>query len=188
MAQQDIAVQTDPPETATTAALRALAASAGWCVAHTTDGKHAETSLHYVGRAVDLASFDGPGVDTPQLAAIAAGVVALVPLPLISELIWAGPAARYVKDGRLVDGLAAYGAETLAGHHNHVHLAVVPGFTFTSPIPEVPPMTVQVAAAFAYEGGYVVILTTGQVYAFGCSYRGGVAIDAAGHVTVDIPK
>jgi len=133
--QTSIPVQTNPPETAVTAALRALAGAAGWCVTHTTDGKHSANSLHYSGRAVDLASTDGPGVDTPQLAQIAQDVLARVPLSQISEVIWAGPNPVYVKNGVRVNGLAVYGSTVLSEHHNHVHLGVVPNYTYSVPAP-----------------------------------------------------
>lgn len=130
MAQRDIPVQTDPPETEVTAALRALAGVMGWCVTHTTDGNHSKTSLHYVGRAVDLADRAGPGWDSPALLAINKQALQVIPLEWISELIYAGPGGVCVKNGRVVDGNAVYGSQTMAGHHNHVHLAVVPTFRY----------------------------------------------------------
>src|ERR1700747_1221988 len=133
--QTSIPVQTNPPETAVTAALRKLAQIAGWCVTHTTDGGHAAPSLPCVGRAVDLASFSGPGVDTPALLAINKAVLNLVPLAWISELIYAGPGGVCVKNGKIVNGQAVYGAAIMAEHHNHVHLGVVPNFTY-NPAPQ----------------------------------------------------
>lgn len=128
MTQADIAVQ--PGETPVTAALRTLARIAGWCVTHTTDGGHAQSSLHYCGRAVDLAARSGPGSDTSQLLAINEQVIQLLPLSMISELIYAGPGAICVKNGKVISGAAVYGAATLTEHHNHVHLGVIEGFTY----------------------------------------------------------
>ena len=158
-------------------------------MAHTTDGQHARGSFHYVGQAVDLAARSGPGVDTSALLAINEGVVQLLPHALIEELIYAGPGGVCIKNGQIVDGNAVFGAETMAEHHNHVHLAVVPNFSFTaSPKPQEAPMSVAVAAAFPYESGYVIVLTTGQVYAFNCTWRGGVHINPDGTVGADLPK
>jgi hypothetical protein len=133
MTQTSIPVQ--PHETAVTAALRTLAAVAGWCVTATTNGQHATSSLHYVGRAVDLASLAGPGTDTAQLLDINHAVMHLLPLSMISELIYAEAGAICVHDGKIVDGLAVYGAETMHQHHNHVHLGVIPTFTYSGPAP-----------------------------------------------------
>lgn len=144
--QNNIAIQTNPPETAATAALRRVAAYAGWCVTHTTDGGHAKTSLHYAGRAVDLADFSGSLSDHPLLLQINLEALQTVPLNQISELIYAGPGAVCVKNGVVLDGksgrptaLAVYGTETLSIHHNHVHLGVPANFTWTVPIVPTPP-------------------------------------------------
>lgn len=184
MTQRDIPIQ--PGETTVTAALRTLARIAGWCVTHTTDGQHATTSLHYVGRAVDLADRAGPGWDSPQLLAINRAVLQLVPLQFISELIYAGPGGMCVKNGRVVNGLATYGAAVMAEHHNHVHLGVVPNFVYNAP--EVPPMP-DPAAPPVYEvnaapvsisvladgSGYLILTADGGVFAFGTArYLGSV--------------
>lgn len=168
--QTSIPVQ--PNETAVTAALRVLAGVANWDITHTTDG-HVPPSLHCVGRAVDLASHDGPAVDSPALAQIAQDVLRLLPLQFISELIWAGPNPVYVKNGVRVNGLAVYGSTTLAAHHNHVHLAVVPGFTYTAPTKETPTVSVKVNApavgiAITPTGnGYIILTADGGIFAFG---------------------
>lgn len=172
MSQPDIAVQTSPPETVVTAALRRVAAVGDWCVAHTTDGGHAKTSYHYSGQAVDLAARSGPGVDTPALAGINVGVLKLLPLAQIRELIYAGPGGICVKNGKIVNGLAVYGAQTMGMHHNHVHLAVGPDFTFASPTPEVH-MAIKVNApavsiAITPSGnGYIILCADGGVFCFG---------------------
>lgn len=185
MTQQDIAVQ--PRETAVTAALRTYAGIMGFCVTHTTDGQHATHSYHYTGRAVDLADRFGPGVDTSQLLAINEKVIATLPLSMISELIYAGLGGICVQNGRVVNGLSVFGPETMAGHHNHVHLAVVDDFVYTSPYEEMPMATHEVAAAFPYQNGYVIILSNGNAYCFGCDFKGGVTINDDGTVTVNNP-
>lgn len=131
MAQRDIAPQAD--ETKVTAALRVLAGIMGWAVMHTTDGGHTKTSFHFSGRAVDLAARSGPGIDTSELLSINEGVIQVLPLSMISELIYGGPGNVCVKNGKIVDGLRAYGPVVLSRHHNHVHLAVVSDFRYNAP-------------------------------------------------------
>jgi hypothetical protein len=128
VSQRDAPVQ--PDETAVTAALRVVAGIIGCAVMHTTDGAHTKTSFHYSGRAVDLAARSGPGVDTSELLRIDEEIVRLLPLSMISELIYSGPGNVCVKNGRIVDGQQAYGSAVLSRHHNHVHLAVVANFTY----------------------------------------------------------
>jgi hypothetical protein len=181
--QPDIAVQTDPPETAVTAALRKLAAIAGWAVIHTTDGGHAKASLHYSGRAVDLAARAGPGADTTSLLTINEQVIQLVPLSMISELIYAGAGNVCVNNGRIVNGTSVYGAEVMSQHHNHVHLGVIDTFTYNGsqevahPMaddPNLPNITGPVQFATAgYDkdgnctGYYIFSQKTGELHAFG---------------------
>lgn len=134
-----------PDESDEVAALRALAGIIGCAVTSTTGGTHAKASLHYAagtngkGRAADFASRQGPGQDTSDLLAINHAVYQLVPTAMISELIYAGPDAICVKNGKVVPGLSYYGPTTMAAHHNHVHVAVVPGFTYQG-VQEVHPM------------------------------------------------
>ena len=186
MTQRDLPVQDD--ETPVTAALRTLARIMGWAVMHTTDGGHTETSYHYVGRAVDLAARSGPGVDTSELLAINEGVVQVLPLSMISELIYSGPGNVCVKNGRIISGLAAYGADTMSRHHNHVHLAVVANFTYNGPERSQPVDTLEGGAAMAVEivgfqatpsgQGYWILTSNGGLYAFGdAQYLGGLRID-----------
>lgn len=174
MSQPDIPVQSG--ETQVTAALRKLANLMGWAVTHTTDGVHALKSLHYSGRAVDLAARAGPGADTSALLAINEQIVQMLPLSMISELIYAGPGAVCVKNGRVVSGVATYGPAVLSEHHNHVHLGVIPTFTYNSP--EAPPMAddpnipnsqAKIVAAFPTPTGkgYWIITADGAVFAFG---------------------
>lgn len=134
--QQDTPVRAD--ESDEVRALRQLARVAGWCVTSTTGGGHAPRSLHYAaatngkGRAVDLADRRGPSSNSEWLLAINEEVIRLVPLPLISELIYGGDRAICVKNGRRVNGNAVYGPTTMRAHLNHVHFAVVPGFDYTT--------------------------------------------------------
>lgn len=154
MTQPDIPIQ--PGETPVTAALRSFAAVAGWCVTHTTDGAHAKASLHYSGRAVDLADRSGPGWDTDQLLAINEGVLQLMPLAMISELIYAGPHGICVKNGVILDGLSGrltalgvYGKAVLDEHHNHVHLGVISGFSYHGAQTAAPPVVRKVVPMFS---------------------------------------
>jgi hypothetical protein len=136
MSQRDIPIQ--PGETKVTAALRTLAGVMGWAVTSTTNGAHTQTSYHYSGRAVDLAARSGPGVATSELLAINEGIVQVLPLSMITELIYGGPGNVCVKNGRIVAGLAAYGRTVLERHRDHVHIAVVSDFRYNGP--EVKPM------------------------------------------------
>lgn len=139
MTQRDLPVQSD--ETAVTAALRQLARIMDWAVTSTTNGAHSATSHHYSGRAVDLAARSGPGWDTEELLRINEGVIQVIPLSMISELIYSGPGNVCVKNGRIVEGRKTYGREVMARHHNHVHLAVVEDFTYSGSEEVAAPMT-----------------------------------------------
>jgi hypothetical protein len=180
MTQPDIPLQSN--ETPVTAALRTLAGVAGWCVTHTTDGVHAQASLHYVGRAVDLADRAGPGTDTSALLAINHQVLQLLPLSMISELIYAGADAICVNNGRIVNGMSVYGPQVMAEHHNHVHLGVIPTFTYNGSQevavpdndPNLPDIVgpVQFAIAGSDVGGvcqgyYIFSHATGELHSFG---------------------
>lgn len=185
MTQRDIPVQAD--ETAVTAALRRLAGIMGWAVTHTTDGAHSATSYHYAGRAVDLAAREGPGWDTSALLTINEQIIQVLPLSMISELIYSGPGNTCVKNGRVVAGLAAYGPAVMSRHHDHVHLAVVATFTYngsqevTPPMPDDPNLPnivgpVQFATAgFGPDGvctGYYIFShATGELHSFGPGAR-----------------
>lgn len=185
MTQPDIAVQ--PHETPVTAALRALAKVAGWCVTHTTDGVHARASLHYVGRAVDLADRSGAGIDTVQLLAINEQILRLLPLSMISELIYAGPESVCVNNGRIVSGMSVYGPDVMAGHHNHVHLGVVSTFTYggaqevTTPMPDNDPNLPDITGPVMFQAGFdqsgicqgyfIFSEATGELHAFGPGAR-----------------
>ena len=140
MAQRSIPVQKG--ETSVTVALRTFADIMGWAVTSTTNGAHSKTSHHYSGRAVDLAARSGPGRDTSELLAINEGIVQVLPLSMVSELIYSGPGNVCVKNGRIVDGLAAYGRTVMGRHHDHVHLAVVPNFTYNGSQEVAKPMAV----------------------------------------------
>lgn len=180
MTQRDLPVQ--PDETPVTAALRALAGIMGWAVTSTTDGAHTKTSYHYTGRAVDLAARSGPGVDTSELLSINESIIQVLPLSMITELIYSGPGNFCVKDGKIVDGRKVYGREVMARHHNHVHLAVVADFTYngsqevTVPDnnPDLPDITGPVYFAIAgsdsngvCQGYYIFSHATGELHSFG---------------------
>lgn len=185
---QDVPIQAN--ESDEVRALRALAGIAGWCVKHTTDGGHVKGSLHKVkatngtGRAVDLADRRGPSWNSTWLLAINEAVLHLVPLSMISELIYGGDGAVCVKNGRIVDGHATYGDVGMAAHLNHVHFAVIPGFTYNgsqevaTPMPDddpnAPNITGPVQLAIAgfnqngvCQGYYIFSHATGELHSFG---------------------
>jgi hypothetical protein len=93
-------------------------------VTSTTTGTHAQNSYHYRGQAVDFAA-PGGGSDTPGLLAINRYWASRYGKQLV-ELIYAGPGGVCIKDGKVVNGNAFYGAATMAEHHNHVHVAATP--------------------------------------------------------------
>lgn len=185
MAQPDTAVL--PDESDEVRSLRRLARLAGWCVTSTTGGNHSARSLHYVlatngrGRAVDLADRRGPSSNSPWLLAINEAIIRLVPLPLISELIYGGEGSICVKAGRRVDGSVAY-SSVIDAHQNHIHFAVVPGFNYTvtpevpAPMPDDPtipnirgPVEFHpiVDANGQATGYYIFSPTTGEIHAWG---------------------
>jgi hypothetical protein len=175
MPQRDIDIQLG--ETPVTAALRVLAGIMGWAVTSTTNGAHTKTSYHYSGRAVDLAARSGPGVDTDELLAIDEGIIQVVPLSMISELIYGGPGNVCVQNGRMVNGMSVFGPAVMARHRNHVHLAVVSDFVYTGPevtaMPADDPNRTNVNApvvgiAMTPTGnGYLLVAADGGVFAFG---------------------
>jgi hypothetical protein len=155
----------------------------GWCVTSTTNGAHSATSHHYSGRAVDLAAREGPGVNTPALLAINEQIIQVLPLSMISELIYGGTGNVCVKNGRIVPGLVAYGATILGRHRDHVHLAVVADFRYSggTPLPPDDPNRINVNApivgiAMTPTGkGYLLVAADGGVFAFGdATYFGNV--------------
>lgn len=92
-------------------------------VTSTTGGKHAPTSYHYRGLAVDFA---GP-VPTRDSAVLLNIFSAFTPIEgQLAELIYAG-APYQIKHGDHVPP-SFYGAQTMSIHHNHVHVAVEPGW------------------------------------------------------------
>lgn len=173
MTQGDIPVQ--PGETKVTAALRQLARIMGWAVTSTTNGAHSATSHHYSGRAVDLAAREGPGVNTSALLAINEGIIRVLPLSMISELIYGGVGNVCVKNGRIVAGLAAYGSTIMSRHRDHVHLAVIATFTYNggSPLPADDPNRANINAPIVgititpTGKGYLLVAADGGVFAFG---------------------
>lgn len=192
MTQRDIPIQ--PDESDEVRALRRLAAIAGWCVTHTTDGAHITNSLHKVkatngkGRAVDLADRRGSSSNSAWLLAINEAVLRLVPLSMISELIYGGDNNVCVKNGRIVDGDVVYSAKdedgltTMEKHLNHVHFAVILGFTYNGSqevaVPDndpnlpdiVGPVEFAIAGSDANgvcQGYYIFSHATGELHSFG---------------------
>jgi hypothetical protein len=162
MTQRSIPVQ--PGETAATAGLRVVAQLAGGVVTSTTNGTHAPGSFHYSGRAVDIALPSGPSYDSPALGQVAQKLLALVPIRFISEFIWAGPQPVYIRHGQRVHAFAD------AAHHNHIHLAVTPAFTYQEPaVPDHPIVNAPVTGiAITPTGlGYIIVCADGGVFAFG---------------------
>jgi hypothetical protein len=151
-----------------------------WAVIHTTDGGHAKFSYHYSGRAVDLAARSGPGVDTSDLLAINEGIIQVLPLSMITELIYSGPGNVCVKNGKIISGMAVYGSDVMSRHHNHVHLAVVDDFTYNGVqevmVPDDPNLPnivgpVELQVLFNGNGdctGYFIFShSTGELHSFG---------------------
>ena len=171
--QRDIPVQ--PGETEVTASLRVLAGIMDWAVTSTTNGAHTKTSHHYSGRAVDLAARSGAGWDTSELLNINERIPQVIPLSMISELIYSGPGNVCVKSGRIVNGLVAYGKTVMDRHHNHVHLAVVSTFRYNggSKLPADDPnrpnsnAPIVGIAITPSNGGYILVAADGGVFAFG---------------------
>lgn len=178
MTQRDIPVQ--PDETEVTAALRALARIMGWAVTSTTNGAHSRTSHHDTGRAVDLAAREGPGWDSEHLLAINEQIIQVIPLSMITELIYSGPGNVCVKNGRIVIGTRAYGAPVMSRHHDHVHLAVVDSFRYNGSqeapvadnpdlpnLPDVMGFYPVVNTTTGVCTGYYILAKDGQLHAFG---------------------
>src|SRR5690348_14275218 len=108
---------------------------------HIGDGVHASNSLHYAKRAMDMAGMT-PSVDSPILMSI---FQAWTPIEKqLSELIYAR-APYCIKNGQRVNGMAFYGAATMAIHHNHVHVGVPLGWRWTPVPPPTPPPKVRPA-------------------------------------------
>lgn len=190
MTQRDLPPQ--PNESDEVRALRQLAQIGDWAVTHTTDGRHAENSLHKVkatngyGRAVDLAAREAPGWDTEALLRINEQILQILPLSMISELIYAGLGAICVKNGRIIDCQTVYGPLVLAAHHNHVHLAVIEGFIYNGgshPVAADDPNRINVNApivgiAVTPTGkGYYLAAADGGVFTFGDAQLFGAPIE-----------
>ena len=165
-----------------TAALRKLASIMGWAVTATTNGAHSKRSYHHAragALAVDLASLDGPGWDSEQLLEINHEIIRSIPHSMILELIYSGPGNICVKNGRIVSGLGAYGQTVMSRHHNHVHLAVVPSFTYNggqnvapddpnSPnLPDIMGFYPVVNSTTGQCNGYYILAANGELHAFG---------------------
>lgn len=186
MTQADTSVRED--ESDEVRALRRLAQIAGWCVTSTTGPGHTRPgSLHYAaatngtGRAVDLADRRGPSSNSEWLLAINEAVIRLLPITMISELIYGGPNAICIKNGKRVD--RSFYSSVLAAHRNHIHLAVVRGFSYNGSQeiamavtndPSLPDITGPVQFAIAgsdangiCQGYYIFSHATGELHSFG---------------------
>lgn len=99
-------------------------AGAKFQITSTTGGQHAPGSYHYLGRAVDLDSFDGrnPGPGLDQIYKVAVGNA-----KHWKELIYNGPASGYGARSYYNGSPHNYGAATNAAHNNHVHIALAEG-------------------------------------------------------------
>lgn len=125
-----------------------------------TPGIHTPTSYHYKpgtngnGLAVDLAG-PTPSVSSPQLRRIVDWF-----LPVQHQL------AEFLHPWNDRD------------HLDHVHVAVHRGTILAkeTTMPE-PPADKKLIAVFPYEGGYIMVAADGAVYAFNCTYRGGLQWD-----------
>jgi TP901 family phage tail tape measure protein len=100
-------------------------------VTATTNGKHATNSLHYKGEAVDFDDFASPKVDTPGLYAIWKWIYENYGSKS-SELIYAGPGATSIKNGKPYN----YSKATMDAHHNHVHWGMTPSAMASIGIPQ----------------------------------------------------
>jgi hypothetical protein len=153
----------------------------GWCVYSASSGGHSGTSYHYakatdgIGLAVDLVDPDGPGYDSVRLDLINSQILRFIPLGLIRELIYSADDAINVHNGAIVP--ATYWSKAVRDrHHNHNHLAVAKGFTYSSPevlMPADDPNRINVnapicgIAATPTGKGYWLVGMDGGVYAFG---------------------
>lgn len=154
---------------------------------------HAPGSYHYatgtggVGLAVDLAGVL-PGVTAITAAQMVDLYRALRNVaPQLAELIHAGPGiTQAVKNGRLVDGPAAFGPATWSDHRDHIHVAVPRG-TFLTPLshplrtlevpvvpddpnlPNLPDIKwfIPVVSSTGECTGYYIVSADGQLHAFG---------------------
>jgi hypothetical protein len=158
-----------PGETAVTHALRQMASIMGWVVTSTTKGGHTKQSYHYSGQAVDLAAASGPSYDSYALLQVNEDIIRYIPMHMILELIYSGPGNVCIRNGRPY----SYGAAVMSRHHNHVHLAVVPSFTYTGgPVPDDPNRPNSSApicgiAVTPTGNGYYLVAMDGGVFAFG---------------------
>jgi hypothetical protein len=135
-------------------------------------------SFHSQGLAVDFAG-PVPSWDSDALQAV---YRALRPLgPQCLELIYSGPGGGFWKNGVVTHAYAE------VAHHNHVHIAMPQSWSYNPPEEKTTVIPTYVIAAFPYEAGYVLVLSTGQVYCFNCQYRGGLAISGT-TVNAEIPQ
>ena len=141
------------------------------CSPHTPRSLHCAEGTGGRGRAIDVAGRT-PTRDSPALLAV---YRILLPLgPRCVELIYSGPGGGFWNNGRQV-GAGHYGPSVVAGHHNHVHIAVPLG-TFVR-YPKESAMGEEVTirsnapivgiAATPSGAGYWLVAADGGVFAFG---------------------
>ncbi len=107
--------------------IEALANTLGVGGLSVTSTYRPNAGYHGIMEAVDFSNGPGygPGSETPGELAFNRAWAAKYGSSL-AELIHAGAGSVNIKDGKVVDGWGFYGAETMMGHFNHVHVAISP--------------------------------------------------------------
>jgi len=107
--------------------IESLANSLGVGGLSVTSTYRPNAGYHGMMEAVDFSNGSGygPGSETPGELAFNRAWAAKYGSSL-AELIHAGAGSVNIKDGKVVDGWGFYGAETMMGHFNHVHVAISP--------------------------------------------------------------
>lgn len=126
-----------------TAVLGTWKSAADPCSPHSPGSFHCVEGTDGKGLAVDFGGAQ-PGTSLQSLEEMGAVWLALMKVSdRLAELIHQGPGiTTAVKNGRVVDGLKAFGAATWAAHRNHVHVAVPKGVFLAWPKP--PPAAIPV--------------------------------------------
>lgn len=166
-----------------TATLGRYVSPANPCSPHSPGSYHCKPGTDGSGLAVDLAE-PVPSHDTPGLLRIFAAFGA-VESNLAEALYYDAPYT--IKNGKRVNGFTAYGRTVMEHHRDHVHIAVPLGtllvpkdFLGDPPRPGVRPMydppLGPIAAVWQDATGNVLAAVSpdGDVYAWGCTYAGGV--------------
>lgn len=142
---------------------------------------HALHSWHYApgtngeGLAVDFAG-PVPSHDDESLRRIYEALTPLI--PHTHELYYSGPGGGFWVEGVQRPVAASVAAE----HHDHVHIAVRVGFTWTPQTKELTMNNDLIAVIPTPTGkGYTIFAADGAVYAFGdAEYHGGLIRNAQG--------